>query len=148
MNALAPTLQHVSVRVKAGRMAMAKEFMTEALGWQIEDRTASWGTGHSLFFRHPSGQGLTIQITEESLGDPGVTTDAFHLAFVVQDFQKLLQKILHWAHVRGVETDLDDLGQGKAMLWLHDLFFGCLELIPAPNPTSLAAELTGSTDVA
>lgn len=124
-----PFIDHVSIWVGATKVHLACNLFHE-LGWVLDkNRNPSWDSGMAKFMYHPEG-GPYLQLTSEldqTAGSPG---SAAHVAFKC-DVAETLRRIRDWA--TSMESDLvvEDLGGGKFMLQLPEIF-NCLafELVP------------------
>ena len=125
-----PKIDHISFRVREGKIALAVSFFS-MLGWElVNNRNPKWESGQARFMIHPDGPENTyVQLTEETLEVAGVGS-AFHLAFPVPDPSELQSRMFAWCVGHSVGYEKEDVGDGKTMVLISDVFYGAFEIIP------------------
>lgn len=137
-----PTLEHVSLWIQTGRMETAIDFF-RTLGWELwPGRKVEWETGLAMFV-YPPSVSVYIQLTEERSQEPGEDGSASHIALVCSDVEETLQAIRSWAIPYDFNVVYEDVGGGKQMVTVSELFHGALELIPRVHPDLITLVTTG-----
>jgi hypothetical protein len=82
-----------------------------------------------LFFNRSNGD-ISIQLTVETGDVPGEVTDSFHLALATPSVHAVMVRLETFCHQYDVKMVSEDLGQGKLMVKIPDVFYGAFEFVP------------------